>query len=61
MLRTVFLLALWLLTTVPAVAVEPDLELIMSDPDWIGNPPTGAYWSDDGCLLPPEARGRDLQ
>lgn len=24
----------------------PDLELIMSDPDWIGNPPTEPYWSD---------------
>ncbi|MEX2124172.1 MAG: prolyl oligopeptidase family serine peptidase [Woeseia sp.] len=26
----------------------PDLELIMSDPDWIGNEPTGPYWSDSG-------------
>ncbi|MEE8525729.1 MAG: prolyl oligopeptidase family serine peptidase, partial [Thermoanaerobaculia bacterium] len=24
------------------------LELIMSDPDWIGNRPQRAYWSDDG-------------
>ena len=24
------------------------LELIMSDPDWIGNRPTDPYWSDDG-------------
>jgi len=32
-----------------AVSAEnPDLELIMSDPDWIGNAPTGFYWSDDG-------------
>jgi dipeptidyl aminopeptidase/acylaminoacyl peptidase len=31
-----------------ALSAEPDLELIMSDPDWIGNPPTGAYWSDSG-------------
>ncbi len=31
-----------------ALAAEPSLELIMSDPDWIGNPPTGAYWSDSG-------------
>ncbi len=31
-----------------ALAAEPGLELIMSDPDWIGNPPTGAYWSDSG-------------
>jgi dipeptidyl aminopeptidase/acylaminoacyl peptidase len=29
-------------------AGDPDLELIMSDPDWIGNPPTGFYWSDSG-------------
>jgi dipeptidyl aminopeptidase/acylaminoacyl peptidase len=28
-------------------AGTPDLELIMSDPDWIGNAPTDAYWSDD--------------
>jgi dipeptidyl aminopeptidase/acylaminoacyl peptidase len=31
-----------------ASAENPDLELIMSDPDWIGNAPTGFYWSDDG-------------
>ncbi len=31
-----------------ALAAEPDLELIMSDPDWIGNPPTGEYWADSG-------------
>ncbi len=24
------------------------LERIMADPDWIGNPPEGAYWADDG-------------
>ncbi len=24
------------------------LERIMADPDWIGNPPTDPYWSDDG-------------
>ena len=29
-------------------AEAPDLELIMSDPDWIGNEPTGFYWSDTG-------------
>ena len=29
-------------------ADKPDLELIMSDPDWIGNAPTGFYWSDSG-------------
>ena len=31
-----------------ASAENPGLELIMSDPDWIGNAPTGFYWSDDG-------------
>jgi hypothetical protein len=33
----------------PALA-QPDevtLELIMSDPDWIGNAPEGVYWADD--------------
>jgi dipeptidyl aminopeptidase/acylaminoacyl peptidase len=29
-----------------ALAADPDLELIMADPDWIGNAPTGAYWAD---------------
>ncbi len=28
-------------------ADDPDLELTMSDPDWIGNAPTDPYWSDD--------------
>ncbi len=31
-----------------AVAATPDLELIMSDPDWIGNAPEKPWWSDDG-------------
>ncbi len=31
-----------------AYAEQPTLELIMSDPDWIGNAPTEAYWADDG-------------
>lgn len=26
---------------------EVTLELIMSDPDWLGNPPEGPYWADD--------------
>ncbi len=26
----------------------PALEQIMADPDWIGNQPEGAYWSDSG-------------
>ena len=35
------------LAALSAAAEVPDLELIMSNPDWIGNPPTGEYWSDD--------------
>ncbi|HWP94580.1 MAG TPA: prolyl oligopeptidase family serine peptidase [Gammaproteobacteria bacterium] len=43
-----------LLVTLPAHAdtsATPegiDLERIMADPDWIGNPPENYYWSDDG-------------
>ncbi|MBA6412633.1 S9 family peptidase [Parahaliea sp. F7430] len=29
-------------------AEQPSLELIMSDPDWIGNAPQSPYWSDSG-------------
>nr|WP_241262925.1 prolyl oligopeptidase family serine peptidase [Parahaliea mediterranea] len=32
----------------PAVPEQPTLELIMSDPDWIGNAPQSPHWSDDG-------------
>jgi len=32
-------------------AEQPTLELIMSDPDWIGNPPEDPYWSDDGAAV----------
>ncbi len=37
----------------PAAAAPPPitLERIMADPDWIGNPPEGAYWADDGRSL----------
>lgn len=31
-----------------AAAEQPTLELIMSDPDWIGNAPQSPHWSDDG-------------
>lgn len=31
-----------------AQAPEVTLELIMSDPDWLGNPPENAYFADDG-------------
>lgn len=40
--------ALLICATAAAFAADPDLELIMADPDWIGNPPTGAYWADSG-------------
>lgn len=30
---------------------EITLERIMADPDWIGNPPEDAYWSDDGATV----------
>ncbi|HEX6903039.1 MAG TPA: prolyl oligopeptidase family serine peptidase [Thermoanaerobaculia bacterium] len=40
------------LSAAPARAADNDsaltLEQIMADPDWIGNPPQNAYWSDDG-------------
>jgi len=32
----------------PAAHDPITLELIMSDPDWIGNRPEGEYWADDG-------------
>ncbi|MEX2259707.1 MAG: hypothetical protein WD672_13460, partial [Woeseia sp.] len=33
----------------PAHAADgPDLELVMSDPDWIGNAPAESWWSDSG-------------
>lgn len=31
-----------------AQAVPVTLEQIMSDPDWLGNPPENPYWADDG-------------
>lgn len=37
-----------LAAVLPAQAATPDLELIMSDPDWIGNAPETAHWADDG-------------
>lgn len=41
--------ALVAIPSAPSIAAEkPDLELIMSDPDWIGNAPSDAYWSDFG-------------
>lgn len=43
--------ALIILLTFSLIALAdegPDLERIMSDPDWIGNAPSEAWWSDDG-------------
>lgn len=37
-----------LLTAAPASALQPTLEQIMADPDWIGNAPESPYFSDDG-------------
>lgn len=34
-----------------SVAETPGLELIMSDPDWIGNAPEQPWWSDDGSQI----------
>ncbi|HYX23995.1 MAG TPA: prolyl oligopeptidase family serine peptidase [Thermoanaerobaculia bacterium] len=36
-------------TPAASTAAPPlTLERIMADPDWIGNPPEGSYWADDG-------------
>ncbi|HWM28781.1 MAG TPA: hypothetical protein VNQ14_10005, partial [Woeseiaceae bacterium] len=45
-----FAATLLVLSLCPAAfsADGPDLELIMSDPDWIGNEPQEPYWSDSG-------------
>jgi dipeptidyl aminopeptidase/acylaminoacyl peptidase len=37
--------------SVAAFAETPNLEFIMSDPDWIGNAPEQPWWSDDGAQL----------
>lgn len=36
------------LLSLPARAETPELELIMSDPDWIGNAPAESWFGDDG-------------
>src|SRR5262249_27172555 len=49
--------ALVLAVAAPALADAPapgddiTLERIMADPDWIGNSPQNAYWSDDGTTI----------
>ena len=45
--RFALLTAMALLACGAAIA-GPALEQIMADPDWIGNRPEGAYWSDSG-------------
>ncbi len=45
--RFALLIAMALLACGAAIA-GPALEQIMADPDWIGNRPEGAYWSDSG-------------
>ncbi len=35
-------------TAAPSPPPEVTLELIMSDPDWLGNPPESPYFADDG-------------
>jgi dipeptidyl aminopeptidase/acylaminoacyl peptidase len=37
--------------TTGRAAEELSLEQIMADPDWIGNSPESAWWSDDGTTL----------
>ena len=49
MLRRLAVTLLIVLSSPAALSADaPDLELIMSDPDWIGNPATGYYWADSG-------------
>jgi dipeptidyl aminopeptidase/acylaminoacyl peptidase len=43
----IFLAAL-ALAGVASAGESPTLELIMSDPDWIGNKPEDPWWADDG-------------
>jgi len=46
--RLCSLLVFTCLAVCARAADGPDLERIMSDPDWIGNPPSESWWSDDG-------------
>ena len=45
------LLAAFCWASAGLAAETPTLELIMSDPDWIGNPPENPYWADDGSAV----------
>ncbi|MEM7245844.1 MAG: prolyl oligopeptidase family serine peptidase [Acidobacteriota bacterium] len=44
-------LCLLLVTAAPLSAVEPTLEQVMADPDWIGNAPGNPYWSLDSSAV----------
>ncbi|MEM6796014.1 MAG: prolyl oligopeptidase family serine peptidase [Acidobacteriota bacterium] len=48
-----------LLASGAATAEKPDLDLIMSDPLWIGDTPESPYWSADGSHLYYERALRD--
>jgi dipeptidyl aminopeptidase/acylaminoacyl peptidase len=43
--------ALGLASVLATAAEQPTLELIMSDPDWIGNAPQSPYWADDSASV----------
>ncbi|HVT57156.1 MAG TPA: prolyl oligopeptidase family serine peptidase [Thermoanaerobaculia bacterium] len=47
----------------PASAGGVTLEMIMADPDWMGNPPEKPYWSDDGRAVYYERKqqGKELR
>lgn len=47
----VILLASLFCSVVSLAQETPSLELIMSDPDWIGNAPEDAWWADDGTAV----------
>jgi len=50
-------------TAVASASPPPSLEQVMSDPDWIGNAPEQAYWSDDGetVYYSQKRQGEDLR
>jgi dipeptidyl aminopeptidase/acylaminoacyl peptidase len=51
-MKTCIILLVCSLSSLAAQAGEtPTLELIMSDPDWIGNAPENPWWSDDGSAV----------
>jgi dipeptidyl aminopeptidase/acylaminoacyl peptidase len=48
---TVVFLTILLWSAAALAAEVPTLELIMSDPDWIGNAPEAPWWADDGSAV----------